>query len=85
MMIIFVLKTLSCHILWIKRSIHIRISFDYLTLIVTARYDGLLSNEINLLSTLGRACDNNMKYPNTLWGLIETSFGYPSKGYPKSS
>ena len=57
----------------------------YLTLIVTARYDGLLSNEINLLSTLGRACDNNMKYPNTLWGLIETSFGYPSKGYPKSS
>ena len=26
-----------------------------------------------------------MKYPNTLWGMAETSFGYPSKGYPKSS
>ena len=34
---------------------------------------------------LGRARGNNMKYPNTLWGMAETSFGYPSKGYPKSS
>ena len=60
-------------------------SFNYLSLIATDRYDGLRCNEFNLLSMLGRARGNNMKYPNTLWGMAETSFGYPSKGYPKSS
>ena len=76
---------LSCHKLWIKKSIIIKVVFQHLSLIATVRYDGLHWNEFNLLSMLGRARDNNMKYPNTLWGMVETSFGYPSKGYPKSS
>ena len=37
------------------------------------------------LSTLGRAHGNNMKYLNTLWGIAETSFRYPCKGFLKSS
>ena len=45
----------------------------------TARYDGLPTNESNLLFMLGRARGNKMKYPNTLWGMPETSFGYPRK------
>ena len=80
------LKFYSCHKLWIKRSIYVEIiliTYHKLRLLGTKGYNRVFP--IFFLSTLGRARGNNMKYPNTLWGMAETSFGYPSKGYPKSS
>ena len=50
----------------IKWEIYIRWdSVNYLSLSATARYDGWLTNESNLLFMLGRARGNKMKYPNT--------------------
>ena len=80
------LKFYSCHSLWIKRSIHVEIiliTYHKLRLLGTKGYNWVFP--MFFLSTLGRARGNNMKYPNTLWGMAETSFGYPCKGYPKSS
>ena len=54
-------------------------SVDYLSLSATARYDGLCTIESNLLFMLGRSRGNKMKCPNTLWGILETGFGYPRK------
>ena len=65
-----------------------RNNYDYLSqiemrLLGTKGYNRVFP--MFFLPTLGRARGNNMKYPNTLWGMAETSFGYPCKGYPKSS
>ena len=89
-MVIFVrwIKKLKLyrHKLWIKRSIYVEIiliTYHKMRLLGTKGYNRVFP--IFFLSTLGRARGNNMKYPNTLWGMAETSFGYPCKGYPKSS
>ena len=89
-MVIFVcwIKKLKLyrHILWFKRSIYVEIiliTYHKMRLLGTKGYNRVFP--MFFLSTLGRARGNNMKYPNTLWGMAETSFGYPSKGYPKSS
>ena len=64
----------------IKWEIYIRWdSINYLSLSATARYDGLYTIESNLLFMLGRFRGNKMKCPNTLWGMLETGFGYPRK------
>ena len=80
------LKFYSCHKLWIKRSIHVEIiliTYHKLRLLGTKGYNRVFP--MFFLSTLGRARGNNMKYPNTLWGMAEMSFRYPCKGCLKSS
>ena len=77
-----------CHKLQIIRSIYVEIIMIYLSqiemrLIGTKGYNRVFPRFF--LSTLGRAHGNNMKHLHTLWGMAETSFRYPCKGYLKSS